>query len=170
SSAFEQPINMINGFAASFLIADLIFKYVRIKHIPEFLKKSWLDIIAIFPFFLLFRVFEEAGLILHVWESTSNIELVLDEAETLEKEAVGIIRFSSRVNKVTRAGILAKFIKPITRSPRLIKLIAYYEKPTGQHHPHEKGFKLPPIPKKNVLNKAKTRRIHSKRSIKHKSK
>ena len=52
-------INLTDNFVVGVFVIDLIFKYIRIRNIPKFFRKCWMDIIAVFPFFLLFRLFEE---------------------------------------------------------------------------------------------------------------
>ena len=42
---------------------DLAFKFNRVRKVKLFLKKYWLDIIAVFPFFLFFRLVEEVFVI-----------------------------------------------------------------------------------------------------------
>ena len=51
-------VEIIDGFIIFVFILDLIFKYKRSKNLPNFIRASWLEIIAIFPFFLVFRLFE----------------------------------------------------------------------------------------------------------------
>ena len=42
-------------------VADLAFKYMRTRDIPTWARKYWLDILAVFPFFLLERFFEDVA-------------------------------------------------------------------------------------------------------------
>ena len=55
-----EPYSLFVSFVDNIVIVvfafDLIFKYIRTKHFPEFLKKYWLEIIAVFPAFLFVRV------------------------------------------------------------------------------------------------------------------
>ncbi|MBU0461570.1 MAG: hypothetical protein KJ574_03205 [Nanoarchaeota archaeon] len=50
-------IAIADGAVITVFVLDLIFKYIRIRNIPKFLKTCWLDILAVFPFFIFFRVF-----------------------------------------------------------------------------------------------------------------
>ena len=134
-------INLTDNFVVGIFVIDLIFKYIRIRNIPNFFRKCWIDIIAVFPFFLLFRLFEELGIVLGLGERMGSAQLILHEGVEIEKEAGEIIKESEKVTKISRAGIITRFIRPVARSPRLLKTLAYYEKPTGKHHIHERKKK-----------------------------
>src|SRR3989344_2798204 len=51
-------VTIVDYAIITIFVADLVFKYIKVRRIPTFLRKYWLDILAVFPFFLLFRVFE----------------------------------------------------------------------------------------------------------------
>jgi len=142
-------------------VADLFFKWMRVRRIPEIIRRYWLDILAVFPFFLLFRVFEGLlGLVsrsvsegaqtlqsfLHTGlevekEGAKVIEVVEKEGvkvlDTTAKEATRIAREAEKLGKASRSARFARFIRPIFRLPRFIKIIPFYERPTGRHHVHE---------------------------------
>lgn len=40
----------------SVFVADLVVAYLRVRNIPRFLKKHWLDILMVIPYFRIFRV------------------------------------------------------------------------------------------------------------------
>jgi len=134
-------INLTDNFVVGVFVIDLIFKYIRIRNIPKFFRKCWMDIIAVFPFFLLFRLFEELGILLGLGERIGSAQLIFHEGVEIEKEAEGIIKEGEKISKVSRTRMAVRFIRPIARSPRLLKTLAYYEKPTGKHHIHERKKK-----------------------------
>jgi len=124
-------------------VADLIFKWIRIRNVPKFLKRCWLDILAVFPFFLFFRAFEAmAGVGAGLTETSSAIQKVLHEGVEIEKEGAKVLEViekeGARAGKVTRSARFTKFFRIGTRMPRFLKAIPFYAKPTGEHHPHEK--------------------------------
>ena len=141
----------------SIFVVDLIFKYIRTRHIPLFIRKYWLDILAVFPFFLVFRVFELAAgaFSFVVSESTQTLQAVLHEGLEVEKEGARLLREAERftkeggrvareaekLSKLSRSSRFMRFLRPILRLPRFIKgvprMIHFYEKPTGGHHKHE---------------------------------
>lgn len=155
--SLHTPIMIADGFVVGVFVADLIFKYIRTRKIKEFAKKYWLDILAVFPFFLVFRVFEAAAgaFSAATMEGTQTAQKILHEGLEVEKEGVKIIkeaeRFAKQSNSIANAGALARlrrserfarFLRPLFRIPRLLKalpkMMHFYEKPTGGHHVHDK--------------------------------
>lgn len=138
-------------------VLDLVFKWMKTRHLPKFLRKYWLDILAVFPFFLLFRLFEMfAGVFgAAVSESTKTAQSILHEGLEVEKEGAKIAkeaeklisqssrvaREAEKVSKLSRSARFIRFLRPILRLPRLFKVIPntlqFYEKPHGGHHEHE---------------------------------
>ncbi|MBW2965128.1 ion transporter, partial [Candidatus Woesearchaeota archaeon] len=141
----------------SVFVLDLVFKWMRTRHLPKFLRKYWLDILAVFPFFLLFRLFEMfAGVFgTAVSEGTKTAQNILHESLEVEKEGAKIareaekfIKEGSRVgqeaeklSKLSRSSRFMRFLRPILRLPRFFKaapnVLPFYEKPHGGHHQHE---------------------------------
>lgn len=152
-SKFAEHYSLLLGVADGFIVLvfffDVVFKYQRASTIPNFLKESWLDIIAIFPFFLFFRVFEGIGIIkaagevveigtsgqkvLHtgveVTKEFGALELGAREFSTLEKEA----KIAKEVEVIAKEGArserLVRFLRPVLRTPRLAEAVTFYEKP-----------------------------------------
>jgi hypothetical protein len=138
-------------------VVDLVFKWLRTRHIPLFLRKYWLDILAVFPFFLLFRLFEAAAgaFSFAVSESAQTVQAVVHEGLEVEKEGAKLIqeaekiatqgsrvaKGADKISKLSRSAKFMRFLRPILRLPRFIKAIPrfthFYEKPTGEHHEHE---------------------------------
>ena len=128
STEYHFYIEIADYFIILGFILDLIFKYLRIKNIPKFLKSSWLEIIAIFPFFLVFRLFESAALFFSgAGETASSAQKAVHIGIGVEKEVVEVIREGSKiteeVSKVSRAERFTKFLRPIARSIRLLKFV-----------------------------------------------
>lgn len=93
-------------------VIDLIFKYNRIRDLPKFLKASWLEILAVFPFFLVFRFFEGFLGLFGIGETvtrTQQVVHVIEGGETIIKEGGRAERF-------------ARFLRPLSRSIRFFKL------------------------------------------------
>ena len=55
---YNTIVQILDWFIIFVFVIDLIFKYNRTKDIPKFFRASWIEIIAVFPFFLIFRLFE----------------------------------------------------------------------------------------------------------------
>ena len=119
-------------------IIDLIFKFNRVRQFKVFLRKYWLDIIAVFPFFLLFRVFEEVVSFFRISSELSRGQNIihsgleierLAKEETLLRELEEGGKLFQEGEKLTRTEELTKIVRPITRTPRMLEAVTFYEKP-----------------------------------------
>jgi len=137
---YEFWIILIDYIVIAVFVLDVIFKYIRIHPFKKFLRKSWLDILAIFPFAIMFRFFEGFFEIFAASELIKKSQSIFHEAVELEKEAGKIVKEVERAGKVARTSRFARFIRPIARAPRFVKAFAFHEKPTGKHHVHDKNF------------------------------
>ena len=140
---YQLTIDLTDGFIVFIFVIDLIFKYIRAKNIPDFLKNSWLDIIAVFPFFLFFRAIEGVASLFISPEAIREGQKIFREGLELEKEASKIVEDVEKTGKVSRVKIFSEIFKPqllrpLLRSPRLVKIIPFFEKPTGNHHIYER--------------------------------
>ncbi len=140
---YRTIISILDGFIVFVFVLDLIFKYIRAKNIPDFLRNSWLDIIAVFPFYFFFRFMEGIASIFIAPETISEGQKILHEGVLLEKESAKIVKNVEEAGKISRTRFFARMLKsqilrPLLRTSRLIKIIPFFEKPTGDHHIHEK--------------------------------
>ena len=112
-----------------FFTLDLIFKYTRVRKLKLFLRKYWLDILAVFPFFLIFRVFEEVLIFFRLPELTETQKFLHIglETEKLAKEERALRELAElqKETELTRTRLFSRFF----RLPRLVKVFPFYEKP-----------------------------------------
>lgn len=133
---YHHEILILDGIIVAVFLADLVFKYIRVKNIPLFVKRYWLDILAVFPFYAVFRAFEQIALIINpLSETFQSSQMILHEGLELEKEGSKIVK---EAGKISRYEKLNKFVARIARIPRLLKILPYFEKSTGYHHHHDK--------------------------------
>ncbi|MBU0930066.1 MAG: ion transporter [Nanoarchaeota archaeon] len=121
-------IEIFHNLILLIFIIDLIFKYLRIRKFKKFLRESWLDIIAVFPFYLIFRIFEEVIILARIGEEAPKWQGVVHigkESELIAKE----IEEAGKIERLERFARLRRFLRPILRTPRLIKAFVFYEKP-----------------------------------------
>ena len=111
---YHTIIEILDWIIVSGFILDLIFKYNRIRNIPKFLRAAWIDILAVFPFFLVFRVLE-GFLVFEASETLTKGQKIVHVGVELEKEV-------KVVKEVGRAEHFSKFLRPIARSFRFFKL------------------------------------------------
>jgi hypothetical protein len=141
----HTPIIVIDYMIISIFVIDLIFKYLRVKDVPTFFKKYWLDILAVFPFFLLFRTYELFFGATVLSEGAQTAQAVVHEGVKIEEggakmfsDAEKIAKEAEAAGKVRRATRFTRYLRPILRIPRLAKaapkVTEFYEKPHGGHH------------------------------------
>lgn len=142
--AYEHQIEIADAIIISLFVIDLAFKFIRVRKIKKFIRSYWLDIIAVFPFYLFIRAVEEAYLLFRFSDTVKESQLTLHagvgikEATAVEKETARIVREAEKLGKVSRSGFAMRFIRPISRIPRLVKILPYFERTTGKHHAHDK--------------------------------
>lgn len=156
-------IHYIDYIIVLIFVLDLCFKFHHSKTIPFFLKTYWLEIIAVFPFFLIFRLLDGLGLltfalgetaikegqsVVHATQGVSKeAEAVAKTLSTAEKEAaalgrtVGVFeREAATVSRLTRAQRLTRFIRPIFDSSKTLHVANFYEHPLHRK-PHKRSMK-----------------------------
>lgn len=130
---YHLIIEILDWCIVTFFVLDLVFKWQHVHHVKPFLKKYWLDIIAVFPFFLLFRFFDEIRLIFRLTATEAKeAQLIFHEGLELEK-ATKVIREGEEVAKISRSSRFLRFIRPIARVPRLFKAIEFFNHPSERH-------------------------------------
>ena len=144
---YKHYADLFDGFIVLVFAVDLSFKYSRIRKLPTFAKKYWLEIIATIPFFLIFRLLEffkisdvlEAGQAF-AHEGAAAEKLVQEGAAAgkIEREAALIAKEAARAGEVSRTARMLNTFRAIGRFPRFINALHFWEKPTGKHHWHEK--------------------------------
>ncbi len=88
------------------LVVDLVFKFIKTSTTKNFIRKYWIEIIAVLPFFLVFR--------------------------TLQGFAVAV-RFLTGGALVIPVGsqVFIRFIRPMARFPRFIRMLDNLDRLTG---------------------------------------
>ncbi len=115
-------VEVIDGIVVFVFILDLIFKYIRIRNFPKFLRASWIDILAIFPFFLVFRLFEGLIGLFGAGETVARTQQVVHVGVEIEKEVGSALKEGERLAKESsRVGKFSEFLRPVARSFRFFK-------------------------------------------------
>ncbi len=123
-------INIFDLFVVFVFALDLAFKYRRMKilHQHGFIRKYWLDIVAVFPFYLVFRIFEE-GIIITKFTEGEKMELFLSDAIKLEREGTELVSKIEKSGSISRTRLIGRFFRSILQIPRFLKVIHLFEKP-----------------------------------------
>ena len=107
-------------------VTDLGFKYRRLHNPRMFVRKYWLDILAVMPFMLVLRVME----FLRVTEIIDFIDILIRG-----EQDVSLARDIQANRGSLRAHRFARYFRVLARSPRLLKAVRYFE------HPHVRNVK-----------------------------
>jgi hypothetical protein len=109
-----SAIEIIDKIIISFFVIDLYFNFFKKRTVLEFLKTSFIDILAIAPIGLLLELSRigEAQTAIHV-------------AGEVEKEAVKLEREAVEIAKMERSARIAKSIEKLPKVLRLNRLKAF---------------------------------------------
>ena len=119
---YHTAINYADYLIIGVFAVDLGFKFNRAKTYEGFLKNHWLEIIAITPFFMVFRMVEFLRIL-------SGAELGQEAAHLAEGARSGRLSAILRPAEASRSTRFARFIKPVSRSPRLAKAAEFFKHP-----------------------------------------
>jgi len=134
----EENENLVLGidyFIVLIFIIDLSFKYYRVKEYKTFIKKYWLDIIAVFPFFLLFRLVEEIIIFFRISSELAETQKILHTGVEISRisreisEEQRVLREIQEATRLERTARLARIIRSVERLPRILRMFHFFEKP-----------------------------------------
>ena len=109
---FDPWPSVIDSVIVAVFVIELCFKWMRVRNVKMFVKLYWLDILAVFPFYLIFRVYEFA-------RAAETAQQVFHEAELLRSEAV--VKEIAREEKLVKeARLVPRLLRVFQRSLRLI--------------------------------------------------
>ena len=126
---------VLDYFIVGIFVIDLSFKYYRIKNAKTFFKKYWLDLIAVFPFFLLFRLVEEAILVFRISSELGESQKILHtliEAGRISRELSEeerVLREIQEATRLERTTLFGRILRPLERIPRIWRMLHFYERP-----------------------------------------
>ena len=116
-SAYEFWVSFADSFIIAFFILELAFKWNRTRNVIKFLKLHWLEVLAVFPFYLIFRAYVEVLEILRLEEAQKLAhEAILFREARLAREAELFAR-EAKLAEVTRTG--SRVVRGIQRGIRL---------------------------------------------------
>ena len=130
SLRYAKTIFILDAIIITIFVIDLIFKYQRVRNIPRFVRLYWIDILAVFPFFLLLRLFEEILLLsessISALRNLFHAGLIFEEQVIVGEEAA---RTAELLAKEGRVSLVVRWFRPLRRLPRLFKAFSFYEHP-----------------------------------------
>lgn len=114
---YYWAIDVIDLVVIWIFLMDLGFKFRHSKSIPDFLKHYWVYIIAIFPFFLIFRLVEK-----------------FYQISTLSSGTTVILgRYIITLLNEARIARFAELFRFLGISARLVRAFYFYEHPRIRH-------------------------------------
>jgi hypothetical protein len=127
-------IDIIDGAVVSVFCVDLYFRYLRIKPFKKFLIESWLDILAVFPFVLMFRSME-------LFAGTTTASDILKAIQSALHTTIEVEKVAQDVEKVAQMETALqetkffRFGRIVARFPRLAKafLVTSHPKKYATH-------------------------------------
>ena len=128
----EELVIFLEVFLITFVLGfDLIFKYRRSTNKGYFFKHHWLEILAVFPFMLIFRLFEEVYLVTRLASTEASLvgtQSVLHDVRGVD-QGLKIARDAELSGRASRASMFSKPFSFIRRVPRLIRGAIFFEHP-----------------------------------------
>jgi hypothetical protein len=140
---YEPWITVFDSVIVFFFVVDLVFKWFRTRNVRRFLRLYWLDIVAVFPFYLGFRAYAEIAGIFRVGEELSETAQKLAHEAVLLREA-RMFREAEELAKEARiareASVVSRSIRGIQRLMRALRGRLYFSHRTVMlaHHEHRK--------------------------------
>lgn len=110
---WEPWVTIFDQLVIVFFIVDLGFKWTHVRNVTQFIKLYWIDILAVLPFYLAFRVYARFSSLAMAGEDVAKAQELAHEA-VLAREA----RLAREVEVLVREERLLKEAEPITRFVR----------------------------------------------------
>ena len=113
--AFAPFPEIADGFIIGVFVIDLIFKYMHVNNLLKWFKMYWIEIIAVFPFYLILRVWIGAQAFFLTAEELAQAQKLAHEAAILREVEVAKFVEEARLARETR---LLREAGPFTRALR----------------------------------------------------
>ena len=122
--AVELMVKIADAMVIAVFVVDLIFLAKKAKSAKFFFRNYWLDILAVFPFVLFFRVLESAYRVAIATERLTLGQAILHETVEASKSAKAL----AKSGKIVRIG--ARILRIVTKSRLFTKV----------HHERRKSY------------------------------
>lgn len=112
----ELIVKIADALVITVFVIDLIFLAHKARSVRFFFKRYWLDVIAVFPFVLFFRVIESAYRVALATERLTLGQAILHETVEASKST----KVLAKSGKVVRIG--ARILRVVTKSRLFTKV------------------------------------------------
>lgn len=123
AQSIHSQIVVLDYVVITIFVVDLSFKVYRASTWKGFLKSHWLEILAVMPFFVVFRLVEG------IFIATDIVEISQHTAHLAEGARSGRFAELFRGSELTRSSRFASVIKAVSRTPRFAKAAKFFESP-----------------------------------------
>lgn len=115
NSTLELALEIADYFVIAVFVIDLIFLFHKAKTTKFFFQNYWLDIIAVFPFSLMFKALGEVAKIFSSLDSLVVGQAIFHETVEVSKAATKAERVSKIAEKFGKLGRYVKFGARVVR-------------------------------------------------------
>jgi hypothetical protein len=115
--SYHSFLVWLDYFIVAFFIIDLSFKWYQVRDSLKFIKLYWIDLLAIFPFYTVYRLYSSVAEVVLVTEQTQKFA---HEAVLLKETKV--IQEAEKTAKIIKEG---RFIRIIARALRVLRARVY---------------------------------------------
>lgn len=136
-------VRILDGLVIAIFVIDLIFLGIKAKNTVYFFKNYWLDVVAIFPFSLLFNVVNEVYRVVLATERLAVGQAILHESLEAKKG----------IGALAKSGKLAKMIKITARLIRVITKSRLFTHMKAKHHLAKRNLKTGKNTRKNKIKR-----------------
>lgn len=112
---FEPWVSYADWLIVGFFATDLVFKWRHVRKVTKFLKLYWLDILAVFPFYLLFRAYVVIAELVVAGEKIKEAQQIAHEAILLRET-----KLLKEAEVFTKEGRLAREAELIGKEARTL--------------------------------------------------
>ncbi len=113
ASAYHDFFVRMDIFIVAFFVIDLCFKWYHTREVLKFIRLYWIDILAVFPFYAVFRLYFA---VTELFAAGESVQKVLHETVLLRETK--LLRESEYAAKLAKEG---RFVRVIARSLRILR-------------------------------------------------
>lgn len=120
---YHSLISTADTVVISIFVIDVLFKFRRASTWEGFLRNHWLEVIAVMPFFVVFRLVEGIFIAVDIVDLGQHTAHLAEGARS--SRFAGFFK-TSELGRSTRFG---QFMRAISRSPRFAKAAEFFKHP-----------------------------------------
>ncbi len=119
---YEPWVTSFDYLVVFFFVVDLIFKWIKVPYVKKFVRLYWLDILAVFPFYLLARAYVRISAIIEAGKEIAEVQKVAHEAVLLrETELLKEERILKEAKLLRESKPVFRIIRVAQRGIRVMK-------------------------------------------------